>query len=384
MRSDLPPSSAPRSKLSSGARSAPAAQGKAHLAPADGDIDPRVGVAIGGRALIRTEPRVLETPASALCEAVTPLADHFIRDHFPEPSLGAHHRVSIGGAVARPLELSVAALKQLPQHSVAFTFECAGNNRTAMVPLPSGAPWNDGGVSTAIYRGVRLCDLLTRSGVGPDALEVAVIGADKGSVSGKEGEVPFARAIPLDLALHPDVLLALEMNGEPLPPEHGGPIRLVVPGRYGVDNIKWVDRIQVRTSAFEGHFQKDDYVIRKGDAEEPIGAMRVKSLVSGPRGAGIGSGANLATGWAWSGEGTVEAVEVSIDAGPWQRARLEQGLGPNAWVNWQLDLPALAPGRHVIASRAEDSTGNAQPVRAEWNELGYVNNAIVATTFDVE
>jgi DMSO/TMAO reductase YedYZ molybdopterin-dependent catalytic subunit len=322
-------------------------------------------------------------PARAFGCAVTAIGDHFVRNHNPAPALGANHAIVLGGAVASRLNLSLAALRRFPQREVAVTFECAGNNRTAFSPLPPGAPWNEGGVSTAIYRGVPLACLIEKAGVQAGALEVVATGADYGPVRGKE-RVFFARSIPIELVHDPDVILALEMNGEPLPPAHGGPLRLVVPGRYGVDNVKWLASLEVTTRPFDGPFQTEDYVIRGEGPDRPLGSMRVKSLIAGPRDGAVVAGRGLvASGWAWCGEAAVDHVDVSVDAGPWQRAKLILGPGPRAWSKWEIELDDLGPGRHTLRSRATDQRGVSQPDRAQPNALGYINNAIASAQFTV-
>jgi DMSO/TMAO reductase YedYZ molybdopterin-dependent catalytic subunit len=328
------------------------------------------------RLVISLEPRNLETAPAALAEAVTPLEAHYVRNHFPLPEIAEDHRIAVEGAVATPFELSPEALYERPWRSLAVTLECAGNGRSGMMPLPKGEVWGRGGVSTALWSGVPLRDVLHEAGLRDDVCEILVEGADAGAPEEAPGQVRFARSLPIDKALDPETLLALEMNQEPLPREHGAPVRLVVPGWYGMASVKWVTRITALTRPFEGYFQRERYVY--DDTGQPVTQMRVKSLIINPSaGAVVPRGRVRVEGWAWSGSGSVTSVEVATDGGEdWQPAQLEPALSPYRWSRFFIDVELPLPGRHALRARARDEAGDVQPDLPEWNRHGYGNNAI--------
>ena len=311
---------------------------------------------------------------------LTPNSRFYVRNHFSVPSLDARtYRLHIGGAVQRPLDLSVKDFRGRGMRTMVSTMECAGNGRAGLAPLPPGEPWQFGAVSTARWSGVPLRSVLERAGVRKNAVEVLAIGADRGWPSDGSEEVPFARSLPIAKAMHPDTLLALEMNGEPLPPEHGAPVRLVVPGWYGVASVKWLTQIEVRTEPFAGYYQVARYVYdyADGSAPTPLTTMRVRSLIVSPGdGEIVPVGRVIVRGKAWSGEGEIAKVEVAVDGGEtWQLVRLLGAASPHAWRPWEFAWDARDPGRHVLRSRATELKGNGQPDVGRWNKHGYGNNA---------
>ncbi len=331
---------------------------------------------------IKASPRNAEASAEGLAEELTATEAFYLRSNFDEPALDPRtHAVEVGGAVDHPLRLDVAGLRALGLRSLPVTLECAGNGRLGMVPLPEGEPWRDRAVSTAEFSGVPLRAVLEQAGVQAGAVEVLFEAADRGTKGGKV--VPFARSLPLERALDPDTLLALEMNGAPLTREHGAPVRLVVPGWYGMAAVKWLARIELLRAPFEGYFQRERYVYLTPDAApRPVTAMKVTSLVTAPlEGSTVPAGSVEIVGRAWSGEGAIAAVEVSLDGGPWQRAELAAERSRHAWRTFRWTTPPLAVGRHTVRARATDTAGNVQPDRAPWNRLGYGNNAIRVHVF---
>lgn len=330
--------------------------------------------------IVKHAPLNAEARPEALADEVTSADRFFIRSNFDRPDLDPEtHRIVVGGAVRAPYELSIAELHRLPRRTVTVTTECAGNGRTGLVPVPEGEPWRDRAVSTARWTGVPLRTVLERAEVYPDTLEILARGADRGTKAGA-GEIPFARSLPLEKALHPDTLLALEMNGAPLPPEHGAPVRLVVPGWYGMASVKWVARIEALTEPFAGYFQRDRYVFDPADGREPtpVSTMRVRAMILDPAdGAAVPMGRMTVRGRAWSGDGEVTRVEVAAGGGDdWRDARLLEPSSAYAWRAWEYDWEPAEPGRHVLRCRATDAAGNVQPDRAGWNRHGYGNNAI--------
>jgi DMSO/TMAO reductase YedYZ molybdopterin-dependent catalytic subunit len=334
------------------------------------------------RVVVKPEPLNAETPLEALTHARTPTGSFFVRNNHPEPELpAAMHRIAVEGAVEAPFTLRVADLAQGPLRELTVTLECAGNGRALMAPLPEGEPWGQGALGTAVWRGVPLSLVLGRARLLPEALEVLVEGADG------EGSERFARSLPVSKALHPDTLLALEMNGAPLTREHGAPVRLIVPGWYGMANVKWVRRIKALTQPFAGHYQRERYIYDTGDgrAPEPVTRMRVKSLLISPAsGTRVAPGRVVVQGLAWSGERRVVQVEVAVDGGEtWKQATLLETSKPSAWVRWAFTWEDVVPGRHTLRARATDEAGETQPEAPQWNRLGYGNNAVQVHVVDV-
>ncbi len=340
-----------------------------------------------GRREVKAEPANAEASPGALVSAVTPEGSHFLRTNFNVPSLNpATHRVALDGAVAEPAELTVAALRELPLRTLTVTLECAGNNRVSMSPLPPGEPWERGAVSTARWTGVLLRDLLARAVVRDDVQELLAYGADAGRAGGSATNIPFARSLPRELALEGDALLALEMNGQPVPPEHGGPVRLIVPGWYGMASVKWLRRLEALTRPFSGYFQGERYVYVDPDGERrPVTRQRVKSLITSPaEGMQVGHGRVKVRGYAWSGDAPIASVEIAVGGGDrWQKARLLPAEGRYAWVPFEAEVELPERGRAVLRSRASDHSGATQPGVAEWNALGYGNNAVQAVLLHV-
>lgn len=338
--------------------------------------------------VVRHEPYNAEAPLSALRVARTPTQHFYVRNHFPVPALEPRGwRLGVGGAVEEPFELSLDELTTLPSRTITVTLECAGNDRIGLAPLPRGEPWASGAVSTAVWRGVALHQVVERARLRATAVELLFEGADRGTPSGRDQVVTFARSLPLDKSLDPDTLLAYEINEAPLPPEHGGPVRLLVPGWYGMASVKWLTRITALEQSFDGHFQTGAYVLeRPGHAEnEPLRTMRVKSLITSPApGAVLAPGRHVISGLAWSGHGPITQVEVSTEGeGAWQAARLVGEVTPHAWRQWEFEWETTQPGRHLLRVRATDAQGNTQPDVPEWNRLGYANNAIQLVVVEV-
>jgi DMSO/TMAO reductase YedYZ molybdopterin-dependent catalytic subunit len=339
--------------------------------------------------VVRREPFNAETPAAVLADAITPTSRMFVRSNFAVPMLaGESHRLAVTGAVGRALEISVGELRAMREscREIAVTMECAGNSRLHMCPLPAGEPWSNGAVSTCRWTGYPLRQLLERAEVGAQAIELLIEGADSGAASDASTD-GFARSLPIAEAMREDVLLAFDVNGEPLTAEHGAPLRLIVPGWYGMASVKWVSRISALTHPFEGYFQKRRYVYEERDrTTTPVTRMRVKSIITSPADRGtIERGSTKIAGWAWSGYGRIVRVEIAVDGnGEWREAELHEPRSDHAWVRWSLNWDADQSGRHVVRSRATDALGNSQPDAISWNRLGYGNNAVRPVVFTVE
>ena len=340
--------------------------------------------------VIRRAPFNAETPERRLGDAVTPSRNVYIRSNFDIPRLDDDHPIEVRGLVERGFSVTARELRALPQRTILTTMECAGNDRLDMRPLPAGEPWRHGALSTMTWTGVPLAALLERAGVRTDAVQVEIGGADAGPRDDSEGIVRFARAIPLAEARHPDTLLALAMNDAPLTAEHGAPVRLVVPGWYGMTNVKWVTYIDVRATPFFGYFQRQRYVYDYGGDEaecerliEPVTRMRVKSAITSPADGSTVERELTVQGWAWSGYAPITRVEVAVDGGEsWREAELDAPASPYAWTAWRCAVSLPRGGRYTLRSRATDGTGESQPAMVRWNRLGYGNNAVRSTVIE--
>jgi DMSO/TMAO reductase YedYZ molybdopterin-dependent catalytic subunit len=262
--------------------------------------------------------------------------------------------------------------------------ECAGNGRARLAPRPLSQPWLDEAIGTGRWRGARLRDVLDRAAPGEGAVEVLFTGLDRGIEGGEEQL--FQRSLPLALARDEDVLLAYDLNGAPLPPQHGSPLRLLVPGWYGMTNVKWLARITLVDEPFTGYQQARGYHFRadEDDAGFPLQRIRPRALMVPPgipefmtRGRTVDAGRVTIEGRAWSGHAPIEAVDFSADGGDtWTPAALgADELGRWAWRGWSSVWEAT-PGEHVLACRARDAAGNEQPLEPAWNVGGYANNAV--------
>ena len=335
--------------------------------------------------VIRADPYNAETPARALTHATTPEPNAYVRTNFGVPTLSGEHVIEVGGAVNNPFTLSVSELASMPQHTTTATMECAGNDRLGMHPLPTGEPWQHGALSTIEWTGVSLANVLKRAGVHDNAVEILVTAADSGTRDDAVGDVRFARGLPVADAMRRETLLATMMNGVPLTPHHGAPVRLAVPGWYGMASVKWVTRIEAITEPFTGYFQRQRYVYELPSGIVPVDRMRVKSIVTTPSdGARVGRAITV-RGWAWSGNGPITQVELAVDGGDsWQPTVLGAAVSAYAWTPWHVELDLPRGGRFVLRSRATDATGAMQPDVIEWNRLGYGNNAVRHIAIEAE
>lgn len=324
-------------------------------------------------------------PLEAMRHDVTPAGLHYLLVHYDIPDLdAADWRLAVTGLVRRPVELSLADLQDRPPSTVRVTMECAGNGRARLLPRPISQPWLVEAVGTAEWTGVPLRDVLDDAGVDPSVVDVVFTGADHGVERGVEQD--YQRALPLADARGEDVLLAYAMNGAPLPPQHGFPLRLVVPGWYGMAHVKWLTRIRLAATPFTGFQNETAYRMRQAADEpgDPVTRMVPRALLIPPgfpdfqsRDRIVRPGTVHLTGRAWSGRAPVSRVEVSTDGGAtWSAAELEPNHGHRwAWRRWNAEWAAV-PGRHVLCARATDADGNTQPSGQPWNRGGFANNAV--------
>ncbi|MFN2471284.1 MAG: sulfite oxidase [Gaiellaceae bacterium] len=324
-------------------------------------------------------------PLEALRYPITPAGLHYLLIHYDVPVVDADGwRLGVGGRVTRPLELSLDDLRGRPATELAVTLECAGNGRAQLQPRPISQPWLSEAVGTAVWAGIPLAPLLEEAGLEDGAVEVLFTGLDRGIEGGEEQA--YRRSLALEDALAPDVLLAYEMNGEPLPPQHGFPLRLIVPGWYGMASVKWLAAIEVVAEPFRGYQMTTSYRVRQTEEDdgEPVARMQPRALMAPPgipdfftRERTVRPGPVELTGRAWSGLAPVSAVDVSADGGAaWDAAELVRDLdSPHAWIGWRFEWRPKGPGEYVLMCRARDEAGNEQPAKAPWNLGGYANNA---------
>jgi DMSO/TMAO reductase YedYZ molybdopterin-dependent catalytic subunit len=323
-------------------------------------------------------------PLEALRFPVTPVGLHYLLIHYDVPVVDpAGWSLRLGGHVERELSLGLEELQARPAAELTVTMECAGNGRAHLDPRPVSQPWLFEAVGTARWRGAPLRPLLEEAGIRAGAVEALFTGLDRGLEKGIDQR--YQRSLQLDEAQRDEVLLAYEMNGEPLPPQHGFPLRLVVPGWYGMTNVKWLDSIEVLDRPFDGYQQAFAYKLRQAEDEagEPVDRMLPRSLIIPPgipdfhtRERAVEPGEHVLEGRAWSGGGAVRQVEVSTDGGAtWGQAELEPAEHRWAWRGWRFRWQA-EPGRHLLCSRARDEAGNEQPLEPTWNLGGYANNAV--------
>src|SRR3954470_1878175 len=333
-------------------------------------------------AELRLAARNHALPLEALRHEITPPGLHYLLIHYDIPEVDpATFRLEVGGAVERPLSLSLEDLRARPRVAEPITFECAGNGRALLEPRPISQPWLTEAVGTAEWAGVALRPLLAEARPSRDAIEVQFTALDRGI----EGGLPQAYERSLPIAEADEALLAFEMNGGPLPPQHGFPLRVVVPGWYGMTNVKWLTRITVLEEPFTGFQNAVGYRMYEADGTpgEPITRMLPRSLMAPPgvpdfmtRERHVEPGPVALTGRAWSGHAPIERVEVSADGGTsFGDASLDAPIGRYAWRGWRFDWDAQ-PGEHVLSSRATDAAGNTQPLETPWNLKGYSNNAV--------
>jgi DMSO/TMAO reductase YedYZ molybdopterin-dependent catalytic subunit len=338
----------------------------------------------------REEVRLANRNSGLLLEAlrhdVTPAGLHYLLIHFDVPYVpGEAWTLAVGGAVERPFSIDLAEIRRLPARTLRVTLECAGNGRGLLSPRRLSQPWHHEAVGTAEWTGTPLRHLLERARLATGTRDVVFFGADRGFDAGVEHD--YGRSLAPAMALEDDVLVVWAMNGAPLLPQHGYPLRLIVPGWYGMASVKWLDRIEVWDRPFDGFQQVGTYIYKRDgdDRGEPVTTIRVKSLMVPPgladwytRRRIVERGAVPIHGRAWSGAGRpVARVEVAVD-GRWAPAELAPAAGGErryAWQAWSYLWQAEA-GEHELACRAVDADGDTQPLEPRWDSGGFGNNAV--------
>lgn len=330
------------------------------------------------------EPANLEMPFSALDGLITPNDQFYVRSHFPVPEIDlACWRLRIEGAVDRPREYSHADLLARSLVTIPATMECAGNSRVFLQPKVEGVQWEMGAIGNAEWTGIWLGELLREAGCATEGGEVILEGADSGPIAKPPrpaGRLHYARSLSLGKALD-GVLLALRMNGEPLTPAHGFPLRAIVPGWYGMAAVKWLQRIIVTAEPFLGYYQTVDYAYweqtKNGPQLVPITEMQVKAAIARPAlGETVAAGFTYRVrGAAWTADAEIVRVEISCDRGKsWAEASLGTESLRNSWRLWDYDWKVPKAGTHTLIARATDSRGRTQPMERDQNFGGYMIN----------
>jgi DMSO/TMAO reductase YedYZ molybdopterin-dependent catalytic subunit len=334
----------------------------------------------GDLLVLSEDPLNAETRLDERTPAITPAGRHYVRTHFPIPT--GPRSIVIDGA-STPSAVSLDEIRALPARPMVVTLECAGNGRRFLDPKVSGEQWGLGAVGTATWTGASLRDVLGRVAIPTGTVELLFRGADEGVPKDLGRRIGYERSLPIGVALGDEVLVAYLMEGDPIPSEHGGPLRLIVPGWYGMASVKWLERITFLDVPFTGFFQKDRYVI---DAE-PLRHIAPRAVLVHPQDGAVVDHTLGVSGFAWSGAAPVVRVDMSRDGGgEWAAIPfLQRNSSPYGWTKFLYES-VLHPGldeEWSLMVRATDAAGNAQPLSPRWNALGYANNAVRPTRIRV-
>ena len=331
-------------------------------------------------------------PLEALRYPITPAGLHYLLVHFDIPAANAEDwRLEVTGLVSKALSLTIDEIRSRPARTVAVTMECAGNGRALFEPRPVSQPWLLEAIGTFEWTGTPLRGILEQAGLSDKAADLVFTGIDQG-VQG--GEVQYyQRSMSPSEALREEMLLAYEMNGQPLQPQHGYPLRLVAPGWYGMASVKWLSRIEASGKPFRGYQMDHSYRYARSANEigEKVSLIRVRALMVPPgipdfmtRTRLVQAGPTALIGRAWAGRKSVSRVEVSVDNGTtWSEAEMGEHLSPYAWRSWSF-LWNAEPGAFTLCVRATDSDGTVQPMQQGWNFGGFGNNSVQRVSVIVE
>ena len=323
-------------------------------------------------------------PLEGLRYDITPTGMHYLLIHFDIPfAQEKSWNLEVGGLVDSPLTLDMEEIRSRHQVSMPVTMECAGNGRALMEPRAISQPWLLEAIGTAEWTGTPLRPILQQAGIADEAVEILFTGVDEG-VQGGELQL-YQRSLTIEQAMRNEVMLAYGMNGNPLEPQHGYPLRLLVPGWYGMTSVKWLTRIEVIAEPFDGYQQMRTYRYAQTVDElgEPVETIRVRSLMVPPgvpdfltRTRLVEAGIHRVEGRAWAGRLQVTRVEFSSDGGQtWTDAEIGPHIGDFAWRPWSVDWDAT-PGDHTLMVRATDESENIQPIEQPWNYQGMGNNMV--------
>ncbi|MCY3713996.1 MAG: sulfite oxidase [Gemmatimonadetes bacterium] len=344
-----------------------------------------------GLTVLNDRPMCAETPPHLLDDTITLTERHFVRNNglMPEDLDASRWQLAIDGLVDHPMTLGLEDLRaRFEIVTRALVLECAGNGRAFFDPKTKGEQWTYGAVACSEWTGVRLSDVLEASGIRPEAVYTAHYGADT-HLSGTSAGLPISRGVPIDKAMDPHNLIAFAQNGRPIHPMNGGPLRLIIPGWPGSCSQKWLTRVEIRDRVHDGpkmtgtSYRMPDRGIAPGETVDEkefriIEHMPVKSLITHPATAHrTTEGSVEVHGHAWTGEGRVDSVDLSIDFGAtWMPATLDDPVNAYAWQNWRAAVSFPREGYYEVWTRATDSHGVSQPHAIAWNPGGYLNNAM--------
>jgi DMSO/TMAO reductase YedYZ molybdopterin-dependent catalytic subunit len=331
-------------------------------------------------------------PLEALRYTVTPTGMHYLLVHFDIPDVDQDSfRLEVGGLVGHPLSLSVDDIRSRPSVTMPVTMECAGNGRALLEPRPVSQPWLVEAVSTSEWTGTPLRGVLDEAGVMPEAVELVFTGLDRGFQGDVEQD--YQRSLTVEDARREEVMLVYEMNGQPLEPQHGFPLRLIVPGWYGMTSVKWLSRIEAVPEPFTGYQMSGSYRYSQGPDEpgDPVQLIRVRALMAPPgipdfltRTRVVNPGEVVVRGRAWAGRRAVDRVDFSSDGGAtWDNAQLEEAVSEYGWQEWSCSWRAT-PGNHELCVRAWDSAGEVQSLDQHWTYHGMGNNMVQRVAVIVE
>ena len=338
------------------------------------------GRMFAGRQTLSTTPWMAIQDFGQYPNVVTPNADFFVRNHFAQPSINfSNWTLRVEGAVERPQSFRYGDLKSMRHRAVTALLECAGNEA------------GEGGVGCAVWKGPALTDLLRECGIKASARRVRIVAADRGSEPDSEKDIPYARSIEIDQASDPDTLLALQMNGVPLPLENGFPVRALVPGFYAMDSVKWIEKIEVLEDPDNSFFTTHRYLrqthAKSADLADRVGAMQIKSIIVKPVEAAVIHGTTIGIGgYAWAGRERINRVEVTMDDGKsWRQARLLAESQAFSWAPWRFLWERAPHGVQTIAVRAFGAAGAGQPsTRSVAREDQYELNHYHQVSFTVK
>jgi DMSO/TMAO reductase YedYZ molybdopterin-dependent catalytic subunit len=337
-----------------------------------------------GLIIRQKDPDNLEMPFDQLDEFITPSELFYIRSHFPTPKMDPiAYRLSLRGALRNELSLSYADIRAMPSRTCVATLECAGNSRVFMVPPVPGAQWQLGAVGNAEWTGVPLSVLLEQAGLADEVCELVLEGADRGVPKEEPrppGPISYSRSIARARAMQSDVLIAYQMNGQDLTPDHGYPLRAIVPGHFGMASVKWLTDIIAVTQPFQGYWQTSDYAYWD-DSEgtpvrRPLAEMKLKSQIARPRVYERLEPGRPYTifGAAWAGDTDVTEIWISLDGGAsWVQGDFVDPISRHAWRRWKYDwITPARPGRYTLLARATGADQRGQPDSHNPNFGSYV------------
>lgn len=337
-------------------------------------------------------PENQETPIQFLKQWITPDEYFYRRNHFSYPEISEKaFRIEICGKVNKNINFALSELKTMPWKTIILPIECSGNKRAYFEPKVFGDQWKEGAITQGLWRGVPLNYLLEKAGLKDSAFEIVFEGYDYGKRKDLDGVFDYARSLPLSKALHPDTIVAYEYNGREIPFKHGYPIRLIVPGWYGMASVKWLKKITIIDYKFTGPFQAIDYVYypnTESDAyKKAVTLMNVNSIIREPLDMSIlNEGTHIIHGIAYTGSGIITEVKVSTNGGEsFNKVNIERLPNqPYAWVNWYYNWQVRQKGEYEIKVRAKDSHGRVQPEEESWNRKGYGYNKVTSIKVKIE